>query len=318
VAERLPSGIPSSWYLVAYSEDVAPGQLRRLHYVEREMVAFRGSDREISVLDAYCPHLGANLGVGGRVENGTLRCPFHGWRFAASGRCVEIPYASRIPARARAERIPSVEKSGMLFVWYDAEGRAPFFELPDLPEWSDPGYTRRWLRFEWKVKTHPQEMAENGLDWQHFPAVHRMQAPRNPRYRFDGPSYSWGIDAAKQYTLQDLREDFDLGGENWGMGYTVTRQAGAFRTCIVTGLTPIDRETTCMKLGVIARGAGAAFEEALQVYMREHAVVATQDFPIWEHKRYQPAPLLVEEDGPIAEYRRWARQFYPASAAPRR
>src|SRR5262245_46036181 len=74
--ERLPQGIPSSWYLVAWSDEVPAGELVRLRYLEREMVAFRGADGAVSVLDAYCPHLGAHLGVGGRVEGGTLRCPF--------------------------------------------------------------------------------------------------------------------------------------------------------------------------------------------------------------------------------------------------
>jgi nitrite reductase/ring-hydroxylating ferredoxin subunit len=311
VGDRLPRGIPSSWYLVAYSEDVGADQLVRLRYVGRELVAFRGADGGIAVFDAYCPHLGAHFGVGGRVERGVLRCPFHGWRFDGSGRCVEISYAKRIPPNARATRVRSVEKSGMIFIWHDAAGREPFFELPDLPEWSDPAYTHRWLRYEWTVRTHPQEMAENGLDWQHFPTVHLTDAPTQPRFEFDGPRYAWAIAAAKDYTLQDYREAFELGGENWGMGYTVTRQTGAFRTCVVTGLTPIDEETVSMKLGVIARGAGAEFESALRVYMEEHAVVAQQDFPIWENKRYRETPLLSEADGPIAEYRRWARQFYP-------
>jgi hypothetical protein len=68
-----------------------------------------------------------------------------------------------------------------------------------------------------------------------------------------------------------------------------------------------------MKLGVIAREDGANGDGArasLEKYMEEHAVVATQDFGIWENKLYRPDPLLCEEDGPIAEYRRWARQFY--------
>jgi phenylpropionate dioxygenase-like ring-hydroxylating dioxygenase large terminal subunit len=310
--QRLPPRIPSSWYLVAWSDEIAPGALVRLQYLEREMVAFRGPDGAASVLDAHCPHLGAHLGVGGRVEDGTVRCPFHGWRFDASGACVEIPYASRIPPRARVARHPTVEKDGMVLLWYHAQDRPPFFEVPDLPEWKDERYTHRWLRWEWTVRTHPQEMVENGLDWHHFPTVHRMETPRSPRFRFEGPSYTWGIGAAKDYTLQDLTEDFDLGGENWGLGYSVTRQAGAFRTVVVTGMTPIDRGTTRIKLGVIARREGGEeMEAALQRYMEEHAVVATQDFEIWENKVHRPAPLLCEEDGPIAEYRRWVRQFYP-------
>ncbi|TFG98625.1 MAG: Rieske (2Fe-2S) protein [Myxococcales bacterium] len=312
--QRTPPRLPSSWYVVAWADEIVPGVVTRLHTLEQEMVAFRAADGSVAVLDAYCPHLGAHLGMGGRVEKGTLRCPFHGWRFDGSGSCVEIPYASRIPPRARVARQISVEKNGLVLVWFDEAGRPPFFEVPELPEWEDERYSRRWIRYEWILNTHPQEMVENGLDWHHFPTVHRMERPRNPRFRFEGPTYTWDIDAAKDYTLQDLREDFDLGGENWGLGYSVTRQKGAFRTCIVTGMTPIDRGTVCIKLGVIARRDGEsdeAIESALQKYVEEHAVVATQDFEIWENKLYRPNPILCEEDGPIAEYRRWVRQFYP-------
>lgn len=310
---RLPPKIPSSWYVVAYSDEIEPGAVLRLHHLEREMVAFRAADGSVSVLDAHCPHLGAHLGVGGTVEKGTLRCPFHGWRFDGSGACVEIPYASRIPPRARIARQLSAEQSGLLLVWYDEAGRPPFFEVPELPEWRDPRWSKRWVRYEWTLRSHPQEMVENGLDVHHFRTVHRMDPPGNPRYRFEGPSYFWGIDAAKDYVLQDLRESFDLGGENWGLGYSVTRQKGVFETCVVTGMTPIDRDTVCMKMGVIARRDGKDDEElegALRTYVEEHAVFAKQDFEIWENKLYRPNPLLCEEDAPIAEYRRWVRQFY--------
>src|SRR5262245_42466088 len=310
---RTPPEIPSGWYVVAYADEVAPGELRHLRYLEREMVAFRGADGAVSVFDAYCPHLGAHFAFGGRVEGGTLRCPFHGWRFAASGECIEIPYCSRIPPRARALRHEAVERHGHVLVWFDPHGRPPFFEVPELAEWHDPEYTRRWVRYEWTIASHPQEMGENGVDWHHFPLVHHMDTPRGVQARFVGPAYHWSIESGKEYTLQTLTESFDLSGENWGIGYSVTRQKGAFETVIVTGMTPVDRAHVCIKLGVIARRGGrseAELDQVLSSYMAEHAVVATQDFPIWENKLYRERPLLVEEDGPIADYRKWVRQFY--------
>ena len=53
----------------------------------------------------------------------------------------------------------------------------------------------------------------------------------------------------------------------------------------------------------------------LDGYMKEHAAVAVQDFRIWENKRYEPKPVLCDEDGPIAEHRRWAKQFYVDAAS---
>ncbi len=60
------------------------------------MAVFRGHNGEAYVVDAYCPHLGANLAVGGRVVGSCIECPFHGWQFQGSdGKCVRIPYAEK-------------------------------------------------------------------------------------------------------------------------------------------------------------------------------------------------------------------------------
>ena len=119
-----------------------------LRYFGEELVLFRTRSGTARVLDPFCPHLGAHLGVGGTVEGGTLRCPFHGWRFDGSGTCVEIPYASRIPPRARIARQISAEQSGLVLVWYDEAGRPPFFAIPELPEWHDERWSKRWIRYE--------------------------------------------------------------------------------------------------------------------------------------------------------------------------
>lgn len=61
-----------------------------------QVAVFRGQDGKAYVVDAYCPHLGANLAVGGRVVGSCIECPFHGWQFRGNdGKCVRIPYAEK-------------------------------------------------------------------------------------------------------------------------------------------------------------------------------------------------------------------------------
>lgn len=82
-------------------------------------------------LDAYCPHLGANLAVGGTVVGETVRCPFHGWQFDPSGKCVHIPYTTKaIPEAAKVHTWPLDELNGSIFIWYHAEGIPPTWEIP--------------------------------------------------------------------------------------------------------------------------------------------------------------------------------------------
>lgn len=61
-----------------------------------ELAVFRAVNGEVYALDAFCPHLGANLGVGGKVRGTCLECPFHSWRFnGADGKCTDIPGAKK-------------------------------------------------------------------------------------------------------------------------------------------------------------------------------------------------------------------------------
>ncbi len=67
-----------------------PGDVKAISYCGRNVVLFRGKNGKPYVLDAYCAHMGANLGVGGRVRYNTcIECPFHGWTFdGETGHCV--------------------------------------------------------------------------------------------------------------------------------------------------------------------------------------------------------------------------------------
>lgn len=61
-----------------------------------QVAVFRAENGKAHVVDAYCPHLGANLAVGGRVLGDCIECPFHGWQFQGTdGKCVKIPYAEK-------------------------------------------------------------------------------------------------------------------------------------------------------------------------------------------------------------------------------
>lgn len=58
-------------------------------------MGWRGESGAAYIADAYCPHLGAHLGVGGKVKKECIECPFHGWTFEGSddGKLVNIPYS---------------------------------------------------------------------------------------------------------------------------------------------------------------------------------------------------------------------------------
>lgn len=60
-----------------------------------QLVIYRTQNNKVFIVDAYCPHLGANLGIGGRVDGDCIVCPFHQWSFRGSdGKCTKIPYST--------------------------------------------------------------------------------------------------------------------------------------------------------------------------------------------------------------------------------
>ena len=311
---RFSFGMPFGWFVVAWSAELPPGAVAKRNFFDRELVLFRGETGEAHVLGAYCPHLGAHLGVGGKVEGDSLRCPFHGWRFSGQGDCLEIPYAKRIPPNAKADALPSAESGGVIWAWHHPDGAAPSFDPPEIAEFGAEGWTADWTKYEWTVATHPQEVTENSVDWPHFHEVHLMAPPPERKVEFKGHEILWEAATKKNVTTLDGAEDeIRVIGRNPGLGCSYVRYTGMGESVIVMGMTPIDSASIRMFFGVIGNKAGrtdyemAAFHQS---YADDMAVAVQQDFPIWENKIYRAQPKLCDGDGPVGDFRRWATQFY--------
>src|SRR5271166_1134428 len=153
---------PDGWFQVAYASELPPGGVMPLRAFGRELVLFRPEAQGAApqVVDAFCPHMGAHLGHGGKVEGESIACPFHAWQFDGSGRCTGIPYAQKIPPKAAVGTWPVREVNGLIMVWYHGLGAPPSWEVPALPEYDNPDWTPYETR-TWKIRTHNQEMAEN-------------------------------------------------------------------------------------------------------------------------------------------------------------
>ena len=91
-----PAVVVEGWYWALRSAALRPGRTVAVTLMGRELALFRGRDGAVTALDAHCPHMGAHLAEG-CVEGTTLRCRFHGWRYDAGGRCVEVPSLGGAP-----------------------------------------------------------------------------------------------------------------------------------------------------------------------------------------------------------------------------
>ncbi len=304
-----PFTLPDGWFQVAYSDELAPGAVIPLRYFARDLVGFRSESGDARVLDAFCPHLGAHIGYGGKVVGDSIQCPFHAWRFDGTGACVEVPYAKKIPAKARLASLPTAEANGMVFVWHHAEGKPPQWSLPAVPEIGDPAWTP-YRRHRWTIRTRNQEMAENAVDRAHFRYVHGTRNVPESEVSIDGPRLR-SVQRAKLLTPRGM-VDGGIESNSFGFGCGITRFTGICETVLLGCTTPIDLETVDVRFSFTVkrehgndteRGVGGAIIDDIVKQMGE-------DIPIWENKVFRPRPVLCDGDGPIALFRRWCRQFY--------
>ena len=93
--DTLPSPFPEGWYFVASRQAIIKGKLIQKTWMGENIIAWADEEGRVCVAEAYCPHLGSDLGpaAGGRIRNGQLVCPFHGYEYDATGQCVATPYA---------------------------------------------------------------------------------------------------------------------------------------------------------------------------------------------------------------------------------
>ena len=306
---QFPFPIPNGWFQVSYSDELEPGEVKPIHYFGEDLVLFRDRSGAARVFDAYCVHLGAHLGYGGVVVGDAIQCPFHGWRYDGTGRCVEIPYARKIPPRARLRVWPVCEKNGLVLVWRHATGEPPTWEIPDVPEYASDDWTP-YERREWIIRTRNQEMAENVVDQAHFYFVHGTQTIADTEIETDGPVLRV-VSSSKMGTPRG-EADGRIEIETHGFGFGVTRFKGIVETLLVTSGAPIDDEHVHMRLSFSVRKLpnSDATRGVGQAFIAEVERQFGQDIPIWENKIHHERPMLCDGDGPFAELRRWARQFY--------
>ena len=116
---------PTGWFQIAWSDEIGVGDVHTMKYFGQEMIAWRAESGQLTVMNAYCEHLGAHLGFGGIVAGEVLQCPFHGWQWSHEGRNVCIPYEDRPNRGRRIKTYPVTERNASVYIWHDELGRDP-------------------------------------------------------------------------------------------------------------------------------------------------------------------------------------------------
>lgn len=302
--------IPFGWYHIAYSNELAVGQVKPMNMFGLDFVLWRGQDGQVRATEAFCKHLGAHLGYGGKVIENDLACPFHSWRYDGGGAVTAIPYAKVVPPQLKRECLysyPVVEINRCITLWYHPKRVAPMWEPLKVPELDDP----KWAPFdsyEWIINTQVRDVAENSVDYPHFHYVHGVrELPQHGEVTED----DWTRSVITKVKVDTPRGPIDgfvrsvMRGP--GQGYVLFH--GLLETLLVGTTVPLGPSKTFSRLAFTqATGiAGTVFGRTL-IY--EIVQQLEQDKVIWDHKRQDHQPTLVNGDGPINEFRQYFAKFF--------
>ena len=323
-ADDAPLRFARGWHCLGLARDFADGKPHQVTAFGTKLVVWSDTQAEIHVLDGYCRHMGGDL-TQGTVKGDEIACPFHDWRWGGDGRCKQIPYARRVPLRARTQAWPTMVQDGMLFLWNDPEGNPPPADvtIPRIEGVGSDKYTD-WLWYTTVIEgSNCREIVDNVVDMAHFFYIH---------YAF--PTYFKNIfegHVATQYMNGEGRED--VRPTKPGAGPVVLGQTsvasyhgpsfmiddltyhyedGDVHTVLINCHYPIDENSFVLQYGIVVEKA-EHLEDPDEVARKMGQFTKfgfEQDVAIWKNKATIDNPLLCEEDGPVYQLRRWYQQFY--------
>ncbi|BAX90967.1 Rieske 2Fe-2S domain-containing protein [Mycobacterium shigaense] len=329
-AGSLPSRFARGWHCLGPVKDFLDGEPHPINAFGTKLVVFADAERDtVHVLDAYCRHMGGDLSQG-TIKDGTVACPFHDWRWGGDGKCRHVPYAKRTPRFARTRSWTTDTRGGLLFVWHDPEDNPPPPELqiPEIPE----AHSDSWTEWRWNRKliegSNCREIIDNIVDMAHFFYIH---------YGF--PTYFKNVfegHIASQYLRTVGRPDVKLGGSHYTGEQILDSEASYFgpsfminwlhnsyggykvESILINCHYPVTQNSFMLQWGISVQkpqGMSDADTDKLSAAFTDGVSMGfLQDVEIWKHKTRIENPLLVEEDGPVYQLRRWYEQFYVDSA----
>jgi phenylpropionate dioxygenase-like ring-hydroxylating dioxygenase large terminal subunit len=342
-----PPQYAHDWFAALRSSEVVAGKITSFKFMGNDLIAFRDQQGKVVVLDAVCPHFGAHRGVGGRVVEGCVRCPFHGLHFDGTGACVKGDFVKDASHLRHVHSQPwtAVEAAASVFVWHGPDRTKPAWPL----RFADPSFFAGWSEPVTNAgrPLRPCNLffpTENIIDIQHFYAVHFWDLEAIEQEPAEAPDGSFRavmrmvFQAGAQSPYAIVRRlgkaytspfHFDIAILGPGHALAISRlgpEQGNLELMSIILITPTSpedchirvvssvKQTIDKPLSKLARKwLGVGIEEALShVFL----AIATKDFDgdemIWTNRKFLSNPKPLPDDGPIVAFRKWSERFWPA------
>jgi len=192
-----------------------------------DLVIFRDERGRYGLVGRSCPHRGTDLSYG-RLEDGGLRCAFHGWLFDVNGKCLQTPAEpdnSNLCAQLRHKAYPVIERSGILFA-YMGPGEPP--ALPHFDCFVAP--TTHTFAFKGMIECNWLQSLEVGIDPVHTSFLHRFFHDEDPKQGYGKLFRDTSIDSEMPMTRimrEFTRPRIEVEETGYGMRVFTLREISA-------------------------------------------------------------------------------------------
>src|SRR5882757_8073238 len=129
----------NDWHVIAFSKVVPKGKVVPATLLGEDLILWRDSSDKIHVWKDLCIHRGARLSKGW-IAGDTVVCPYHGWRYDSSAKCVLVPAAPDQPPPLKARAFPHRTEERYWMIW--ASLGDPKYNIPTFPEWENADFRK--------------------------------------------------------------------------------------------------------------------------------------------------------------------------------
>jgi phenylpropionate dioxygenase-like ring-hydroxylating dioxygenase large terminal subunit len=295
------------WYQVAFErelrEKVTPLRIGRL-----SLMLIRDG-RGIACYDAICPHRGAHLAFGGRLEGDAMVCPFHGHRI---GLGCDSAHAERVT------RYRTVTAGGLVFVLLAEKhenGLTALLQDLEQTHYFVPGFTLQ-------ARTPAEIVVENGFDGAHFECVHglrerptlRLSPHSNGELKIEGTFVADAFENVwHRGAERPTRSEIGFLARVFSPNVCISRLGdAASEHLVISGATPNGDGTCTIRVSVAAPGGADGkppSEQAIRALLRDSRVAYEQDLVIWENRNHDAPSRFGEDDHLVVAFHRYCKQF---------
>ena len=176
--------IYNQWYVILDSKELTKNKPQRVTRLNIKLVLWRDEAGKACCIEDKCCHRGASLSCG-KIINGKLACPFHGFVYDSSGSIVTIPANGKttsVPSNMKVKAYKTFEDYGFIWIWWGDKNKVedkPFF-FTNLSNFSYSSFKDHW-------NVHYSRAIENQLDVVHLPFVHNTTIGRGHKTIVNGP-----------------------------------------------------------------------------------------------------------------------------------